>query len=313
MVHYLSLDSVQLQDAWLTIGSFDGVHLGHQEIIGRLVAGAHKTGIPAVVLTFYPHPAVVLGKRTEPVYLTNPQDRANLLGGLGVDVVITHPFNHDVARMSASEFMARLKSHLGVSRLCVGQDFALGRNREGDVPTLRHIGEQMGYQVQDVTPYIIDGIVVSSSRIRASLIDGNVEQASRLLGRPYQIIGEVVFGDGKGKSMGVPTANLSVWSERALPKAGVYVCRAYVNGLAWGAVTAIGKGSTHMNQPVTKIVETHILDFNEEIYGQEIALDFLTYLSANHRFNNVGALVEKIQDYISQAGKVLNKESKNDD
>lgn len=306
MQHYWSLDSVQLQDAWITIGSFDGVHLGHQEIIQKLVTGAHAQGAPAVVLTFDPSPAVVLGKRPEPFYLTTPEERAELLGSLGVDIVITHHFTRQVAAITASDFISHLKSQLGLQHLCVGHDFALGRDRVGDVKFLTNLGKELNYQVQVVPPLEISGEVVSSSRIRACLVNGDVEQANKLLGRPYRVKGEVVSGDGRGKTIGIPTANLSVWSKRALPVAGVYVCYANINGISWKAVTNIGVRPTFENRSVSQHVETHILDFNEEIYGQVILLDFHSYIRSEKRFKDINGLVEQIRRDITQTRKILN-------
>jgi riboflavin kinase/FMN adenylyltransferase len=305
MQHYHSLDGVYLNDVWLTIGTYDGVHTGHQEIIHRIVDGARQAGSKAVALTFFPPPAVVLKKRTEPYYLTSPEERAALLGELGVDVVITHPFNLQVAALSAREFMTSLHKHLGLKHLCVGSDFALGRGREGDVPMLQRLGEEIGYSVQAVIPVEMDGKVVSSSLIRAHLAAGEVEQAARLLGRPYQVSGEVVLGDGRGKLLGIPTANLSIWAERALPKAGVYVCQAQLDRRVWGAVTNVGVRPTFENQPVQPRVEAHILDFDEEIYGQKLSLDFLVRLRDEARFPNVEALVEQINKDISRARIIL--------
>ena len=205
--------------------------------------------------------------------------------------------------------MIRLKSHLGLSHLCVGHDFALGKNREGNVQALRHLGESLGYQLQVIPPYKIDGKVVSSSRIRACLVKGDVKQCSRLLGRPYQIKGKVIPGDGRGKTIGIPTANLSIWSKRALPQAGVYVCKAHVNGIGWGAVTNIGLRPTFEEQSNFQRVETHVLDFDKDIYGQEIQLDFISYIRAERRFEGAGALVEQIQVDISQARKALSLET----
>ncbi|MGD9092215.1 MAG: riboflavin biosynthesis protein RibF, partial [Anaerolineales bacterium] len=233
MQHYRSLDGVQLQHAWLTIGSFDGVHKGHQEVVRRLVAGAKKAGSPAVVLTFFPHPAIVLKKRQKPFYLTTPDERAGLLGELGVDVVVTHPFNLNVSQLSALDFMEKINSHLDLSHLCIGHDFALGRNREGDIAKLRELGGKLDYEVEVVLPIKYEGEVISSSKIRADLANGDINHANKLLGRPYQLSGEVVAGDGRGKTIGIPTANLAVWEERAIPKAGVYVSRANVNGVNW--------------------------------------------------------------------------------
>jgi len=305
MRHYRSLDGVRLHDVWLTIGSFDGVHLGHQEVVRNVVAGAHQAGALAVVLTFYPHPAAVLRKRQDPFYLTTPDERASLLGDLGVDVVITHPFNLEVAAMSARQFMTYLQAHLGLKRLYVGFNFALGRGREGDVPMLTRLGEELGYTVHVVPAVVVEGEVVSSSQIRAYLAEGDVERVARLLGRPYQIQGKVVRGDGRGKNLGFPTANLSVWAERALPKAGVYVCRAQVNGRVWGAVTNVGVRPTFENEPVPPRVETHLLDFEDEIYGEEIYLEFLTHLRDEARFPSPEALAAQIKTDVAKARQIL--------
>ncbi|RPI34884.1 MAG: riboflavin biosynthesis protein RibF, partial [Chloroflexota bacterium] len=243
MQHYGSLEDVNIQNAWLSIGSFDGVHRGHQQVVRQMVEGAHQEGAPVVVLTFHPHPAVVLGKRQKPFYITTPDQRAALLGELGVDVVITHPFNRDVAAMSARDFMAFVCDHLKVSHLWVGHDFALGRGREGNVDTLRRLGEELGYTVHVISPVDLDGEVISSSRIRSLLSEGDVDQAAHLLGRPFRLEGKVVAGDGRGRTIGIPTANIDIFPDMVLPKSGVYVCQAAFepeNGRVYGAVTNIG-------------------------------------------------------------------------
>ena len=305
MRHYRSLEGVSLKDVWLTIGTYDGVHLGHQEIIHRVVAGARQTGANAVAITFYPPPTVVLKKRSDPSYLTLPEERAQLLGALGIDTVITYPFNLEVAAMSAREFMALLHAHLQMKRLCIGYDFAIGHNREGNQTVLQQLGDEFGYSLQVVPPVMVEGKVVSSSSIRAHLAAGEVEQAARLLSRPYQLSGEVVLGDGRGKLLGIPTANLSVLAERALPKAGVYICRTQVNGRRWGAVTNIGVRPTFENQPTQPRVEAHILDFEHDIYGQEIELEFLAHIRDEARFPNPEALIQQIRQDITQARSFL--------
>jgi riboflavin kinase/FMN adenylyltransferase len=305
MQHYRSLQEVSLQGVWLTIGTFDGVHQGHQAITHQLVTGARQAGAVSVALTFFPPPALILKKRSEPYYLTTPEERARLLGELGVDVVITHPFTKELAAVSAHDFMALLKERLGLRHLCVGYDFALGRNREGDTTMLKQLGEKFGYAVETVSAVEVDGQVVSSSQIRAYLAAGEVEKAALLLGRPYQVVGEVVEGDGRGKLLGIPTANLSVWAERTIPRPGVYVCQAQVNGRVWGAVTNVGVRPTFENQPPLPRVETHLFDFSKDIYGQEIHLDFLAYLRDEARFPNPQALVEQIHQDMHQARNYL--------
>jgi riboflavin kinase/FMN adenylyltransferase len=305
MQHYWSLDDLQLKRSWLTIGSFDGVHLGHQEIIHKLTAGAHAVGALAVVLTFHPHPAVVLGKVKESHYLSTPEERAALLADLGVDLVITHPFNKQVAALSAREFMELINSHLDIDQLWVGYDFALGKGRQGDIPTLRQIGVELGYTLDVIPPLTLDGEVVSSSRIRSLLFSGQVEEAGRLLGRPYRIGGIVVPGDGRGRTIGIPTANLEIWSELAVPQSGVYVCRAYVDGRAYGAVTNIGTRPTFETQNPVSTVEAHILDLSEDLYGRHVQLDFLQRLRDELRFPSVQALIEQIHVDIQTGRKIL--------
>jgi len=305
MQHYWSLEGVQLQKSWLTIGSFDGVHLGHQEIIRQLVGEAHSRGSLAVALTFFPHPALVLGKRNEPYYLTTPQQRAEILGDSGVDVVITYPFELETAQLSAREFISLIHRHLQFEGLCVGHDFALGKNREGNVEKLTRLGEEYGYQVKLIEPVTNGDMIVSSSRIRAKILAGEIERAGQLLGRYYRIKGKVVPGDGRGKTIGIPTANLETWAEQAIPKSGVYAGRIKVRTQDYGAVINIGVRPTFELSEVLPRVEAHILDFQGEIYGEEIALDFISRLRDERRFENIESLVGQIQLDISRAKQLL--------
>jgi riboflavin kinase/FMN adenylyltransferase len=262
-----------------------------------------------VVLTFYPHPSEVLKKRQDSFYLTTPEERAALLGQLGVDVVITHPFNLDVAALSAREFMVYLQEHLQMSRLMIGYDFALGRGREGNVNRLQALGQELGYQVELFEAFRLGEQVISSSGVRAALAEGAVETASKLLGRLYRVSGVVVPGDGRGRTIGIPTANLEVWSQRVIPRAGVYVCRAFLNGKGFGAVTNIGVRPTFEPQTVNLRVETHLLDFEGDLYGREIQLDFLARLRDEQRFPNIEALVEQIHKDIRRSREILTLEA----
>lgn len=305
MQHVWSLEGVHLPESRVTIGTFDGVHLGHQGIIQRLAASARQAGIPAVAVTFYPHPAVVLGKRSEPYYLTTPEERAGLLNTHGADLVITIPFTPQVAKTSARDFIALLVEHLHLTQLLIGPDFALGRDREGNAARLTELGKEFNFTVKVIPPVEVDGQPVSSSRVRAALARGDIQEAALLLGRPYHVSGQVVPGDGRGQSIGIPTANLSLWPERAIPKSGVYVTHAYVNGRAYGSVTNVGVRPTFNTNSASPRVETHILDFNGLIYGQEIQVEFLERLRDEIRFPDVNALVSQIQADIRQAKEIL--------
>jgi riboflavin kinase/FMN adenylyltransferase len=305
MQHFESLEQVSVENAWLTIGSFDGVHRGHQEIIRNLVTGARAASVPAIVLTFYPHPVFVLRGHNGPFYLTSPQERATLLGELGVDVVITCPFNQQVAATSARDFMGKLQRHLGLRQLWVGQDFTLGRNREGTLPVLRQLGVEFGYEVQVLPPVEIDGFGISSSQIRIFLGKGEVDSAARMLGRPYRLVGQVVHGDGRGRTIGIPTANLAIWLERLVPKAGVYACQAHLAQRNYAAAVNIGVRPTFDGNALAPQVEAHLLDFKGDLYGQEIQLDFITRLRDEQRFPNIETLVSQIQHDIARTRSLL--------
>lgn len=302
MQHVRQLTGVRLRHAWVTIGAFDGLHLGHQALLRAFVQAAHAAGAPAVALTFYPHPSVVLGNSRDPFYLMSPGEKAAFMEQLGVDVLITHPFNRQVAAIPARDFLERLKAQLGLRCLWVGYDFALGRNREGDIPTLRRLGQEMGFTLRVMDPVVVDGEVVSSTRIRRLLAAGAVEQAARLLGRPYAVPGRVRRGDGRGRRIGIPTANLQVWSRRMVPAAGVYVARAHLaDGRTFGAAVNIGVRPTFEIRPVPPRVEAHLLGFTGDLYGQPLILEFLHRLREERRFPSVEALVAQIRADILAA------------
>jgi riboflavin kinase/FMN adenylyltransferase len=305
MRHYWTLEDVHLQDSWLTIGTFDGVHRGHQEIVRKLADGAHTVGAQAVVLTFYPAPAIVLGKRKDPFYLTTPEERAALLGEFGADMVVTYPFTPQVAATPAHEFVSLLKTHIGMPHLIIGPDFAMGHDRGGNIQTLSELGKEFNYTLDTIPPVEILAGVVSSSRIRAALAAGDLNQVNLLLGRPYFVSGHVVPGDGRGQTIGIRTANLSLWMDRSLPKSGVYVSHAKVNGQIFGAVTNVGIRPTFASRSSITQVETHLLDFSEDIYGQEIQVNFIDHLREEQRFPDVNSLVAQIKQDVSQARKIL--------
>ena len=254
MQHYYELQDLAIKDAWVAIGAFDGVHLGHQKIISKLTAGAYASSAPAVVLTFYPHPSMVLRGHRESFYLTTPEDKATLLGELGVDIVITYPFNQEVASLPAKDFIQKLIDHLGFKQLLVGYDFALGHNRQGDVPTLTEYGREFGFSVQPVDAFKLDEELVSSSIIRRMLEAGEMKKAAQYLGRPFSITGSVEEGDGRGHGLGFPTANLSIAREMAVPSSGVYACQVEWEGNIYRAVTNVGMRPTFEKEKVPQRV-----------------------------------------------------------
>jgi riboflavin kinase/FMN adenylyltransferase len=305
MQHIFSLANIRLSGVWLTIGAFDGVHLGHQEIISRLTSEAHSDGALAVVLTFFPHPATVVRERDFPFYLTTPEEKAKLMESLGVDILITHSFDKKIASTPAKEFMMLLHHHLGMKHLRVGYDFALGRNREGNISTLAEYGKEFGYTIEATEAFKLDNQVVSSSRIRFLLGVGQVAEAAKLLNRNYSISGTVILGDQRGRTIGFPTANLDIWKMRTIPAAGVYACLAKVNDMIYHAVANIGVRPTFENTPVPPRVEAHLLDFQGNIYGELVSLEFITRLRDEQRFTSVEELVYQIECDVQVARQIL--------
>ncbi len=305
MQHYWSLEDIKINQSWISIGTFDGVHLGHQEIIRRLTTGAHKINLPAVVVTFFPHPAVVLGKVENRFYISTPDERADYLGSLGVDIVITHPFSIEISKISAHDFIKNIHQSLNFDKLIIGYDFALGKNREGNAERLRELGNEYNYDLLTIQPVKINGEIVSSSLVRLLLRDGEILRVNQLLGRLFQINGQVISGDGRGHLLGIPTANLDILPERALPKEGVYVCKALVNDQIYSAIVNIGIRPTFEYNPIAPRVEAHLLDFDEDLYGKLIRLEFIERLREEFRFPTKEALIEQIQKDILQARKIL--------
>jgi len=288
----------------LTIGVFDGVHRGHQEIIRKMTVGAHVNDAPAVVLTFDPHPASILGGH-EIKCLTLPEERADLLGQLGVDVVITERFTRDLSSVSAYGFMARLMGQLGFKQLLIGYDFALGKGREGNSTRLGEIGLELGYTVEVVSALSDESGVISSTEIRKLIEVGNVSEAAHLLGHPYSLHGPVIHGDGRGRTINVPTANISYPREKMIPAKGIYACWAYLNGTRYRAAINIGTNPTFTPDKETFNVEAHLLDFRQEIYGQEVRLDFVARLRDELKFDSVDVLLDQIWKDVEESRKIL--------
>jgi riboflavin kinase/FMN adenylyltransferase len=304
MQHYSSLQEVSLQDSWLAIGVYDGVHRGHQQIIQRLTAGAHDNGAPAVVLTFDPHPAKVFG-RGEIKLLTLPNERAELLAAMGVDIVITHPFDRKVADITAYDFMKQLKMHLGLAHLVLGYDSTVGKNREGDATRLNEIGSQLGYSVEVVPALSDESGVISSTEIRKLIATGNVREAARLMGHPYSLHGPVVGGDRRGRTIDVPTANIEYSPDKLIPANGIYACWAYLNGQRHCAAVNVGFNPTFTPEKKIANVEAHLLDFEREIYGEDVRLEFVARLRDELRFDSVDELLEQIRKDIEDTRRIL--------
>jgi len=304
MPHITSLESLHLNGAWLTIGVFDGVHRGHQEIIRQLTAGAHSNGAPAVLLSFAPHPAVVFGA-TDLKCLTTPEERAEIIQALGVDYVITQTFDKNIASQTAEEYMALMVRHLGLKKLLIGYDFALGKGRAGNYEKLTQIGLESGFEVTRIEAIRFEDGIVSSSIIRQLLADGDAAGVAAKLGRYYALSGPVNPGDGRGRTIGIPTANVEAPADKALPANGVYACYAWVDGQKHPAVTNVGVRPTFDSGKNIPRVEAHLLDASADYYGKTMRLEFVERLRGEQKFSSIEALVAQIHADIDQARKIL--------
>jgi riboflavin kinase/FMN adenylyltransferase len=286
------------EPTFLAIGSFDGVHRGHQEVLRCLVRAAREQGARSAALTFFPHPKRVIQNIEGPYYITTPEDRVALLAGQGIDLIITHPFNDEVRHTRAADFVAQLCRYLDMRQLW-GGDFALGYKREGDVPFLRRLGEEKGYSVQLVQAMVEwTGELISSSRVRRSLSAGDIADVNGCLGRPFHLRGIVVEGDKRGRTIGFPTANLRVWEEQVLPGKGVYGTYAWVGDQRFAAATNVGVRPTVDGHKL--IVEAHLLDFNDDLYGQEVRLEFISHIRPEMKFAGLDALKAQIQTDVAE-------------
>ncbi len=312
MEHFRSLEeagrSQSTKGAWVTIGTFDGIHRGHQAILKPLADAAHAAGAPAVIVTFYPHPMVVLRGVAENFYLTCPNERVRLLSALGIDAVVTLAFDQALAALPAEEFMRQMSRALELRQLWVGDDFALGRNRQGDIPTLKKLGERLGFDLH-VTAEVdeVDNgrTRISSSRIRELLRQGQAAHAARMIGRPYAIEGPVIHGDGRGRKLGFPTANIGYWHGKLIPAFGVYATWAWLGKRRIASVTSVGVRPTFDLAPGVPQVEAYLLDFNEDLYGQTVRVDFLEFLRPELRFDSAQALIDQMVLDTQNAREVL--------
>jgi len=300
--------ALRLAPSFITMGSFDGVHLGHARLIQAMVQEARSAAAPAIVITFFPHPSVVLRGRQPALYITTVEEKAELLHQQGVDHVISLRFDQELAAVTATDFLQRMLTDLRMRQLFIGEDFALGHGREGNRHFLEQHSAQAGFEVRVVAPLQIDGEVVSSTRVREALRAGDVARARRYLGRPFVIPGQVMRGAGRGRKLGIPTANLAVWEERAYPGGGVYACWADVSGGRYQAVANIGFRPTFEEATPRPIIEAHLLEFAGDLYDQEMRLVFIERLRDERRFEGPEALREQIARDIRRARSMLSAE-----
>ena len=287
----------------LTIGTFDGVHKGHQALIGRALEEARSRNLQAGVVTFDKIPRTVIRPDIQVPYLCDLSERVELLRGLGLEIVVPLTFGTELSQLTAEEFMALLVKYLKMEHLVIGPGFALGRNRGGTPEVLKQIGEELGYTVEMIDALIDDETTVRSSAIRQILVSGDVVKAAEWLGRAYRLSGKVVKGHQRGKDLGFPTANIEFDRTRAIPADGVYVTRAFLGGQEHPSVTNIGDNPTFAD--VERCVETYIMDFSRDIYDQELTVEFTHRLREEVRFESVDALVAQMHRDVETARAIL--------
>lgn len=297
------------KDMLLTIGVFDGVHLGHKYLISTLIEQAKQRNLLTGVVTFHRHPQDLLSPQTRLPFLTDITERSNLLKNEGVGAIIPLTFTAELAKLNARQFLSLLQKYLRMRGLIIGPDFVLGRNREGDVNTLRQLGQEMNFSVTVVSPMIKNGEPVSSTVIRKAISDGDMKKVTGLAGRPFSLHGRVVAGTGRGAKLGFPTANLDISREQAIPPDGVYASWTVINGKIYQSMTNIGKCPTFGD--FKRTVEVYIIGYNGSLYNQELKIDIIERLRDERKFDSVEALKKQIAEDIKQGRAILESEGGN--
>jgi len=293
------------RETLVAIGVFDGVHLGHRHLIGYLKRQALVREYMAGVVTFANHPQEVVCPQIPVSYLTSLEEKVSLLQQLDVQLIVPLTFNHELAELPARQFVQLLQKYVKMKGLIVGPDFALGRNREGDVFALRSMGKEMGFSIDVVAPKIIEGETASSTSIRKALAKGDIRKAGMLLGRPFSLKGPVVHGVERGTSLGFPTANLQASLNQALPADGVYVTRAFLGNRAYPSVTNIGRRPTFGQGERT--IEVYLLDFSGDVYGEMLTIELLEHLRDEKRFSDPAELKAQIEKDVGRARQVFHE------
>jgi len=287
----------------LTIGVFDGVHLGHQHLLGELKNKASDRGFASGVVTFKRHPLETLAPNGKITYLTSLAERLDLIKSEGIDIIVPLTFDADLANLSASQFVDLLKMHLKMKGLFIGPDFTLGKGKEGNAVMLAELGKELDFTVNVVSPLQSDQTVVSSTAIRQALGDGDMQAATRLLGRHFSLNGLVIHGDKIGRLIDYPTANLNITADRALPPDGVYTTIAIVDNVTYDAVTNVGLRPTFAKQH--RAVEVFLLNFHEDLYGKDITIELVEKIRSEMKFASAADLTHQIKKDVNHAKTTL--------
>ena len=289
------LATLPLGGAALTVGTFDGVHRGHHDVLARLAARARRSGLRSVLVTFEPHPSEVLKPERAPLMLTPGDEKLAALAESGIDYAVILPFTRALAALTAEHFVEDvLLPRFGMRELVVGYDHGFGRDRAGGVDVLRELGARRGFPVEVVPPYVLpNGETVSSTMIRAAVTEGDLERAAEALGRPYSVIGRVAQGEGRGRLLGYPTINVALPSPRKLlPPPGVYAVRVETPAGAFGGMMNLGPRPTFGDGALS--LEAHLFDADVKLYHRSVRITFVRWLRETRRFDGPEALVQQL-------------------
>ncbi len=302
---FRGINAVQhkLKNPAITIGNFDGVHMGHRALFQIVKKWAAELNGVSVVLTFDPHPLEVLNPKKAPSFITTQRHKLDLIASCGIDATIVIPFDREFSHISAREFVeVVLVEKIGTRAIVVGNDYRFGHGREGDIPFLRQLGKLHGFEVEIVTEIKFDNTHVSSTSIRRLIANGNIRVANEMLGRPYEISGTVIAGQRRGATLGFPTANIRM-PALTRPRTGVYVVETEVDGKVYGGAANLGYNPTFGDNELS--LEAHLFDFNQDIYGKPITIRLIERLRDELRFSGPDELVAQIRKDIANAKKIL--------
>jgi len=274
----------------VTIGTFDGVHAGHRKIIERLVNSANANNLDSVVLTFFPHPRMVLQKESGLQLINTIEERKKLLEQTGIDHLVIHPFTHQFSRLTAIEFVRDiLVNKLKAKKIIIGYDHRFGRNRTADINDLKQFGKDFDFEVEEISQQDVEQVAVSSTKIRNALLDGRVERANMYLQHPFTLMGAIVKGRGIGKDLGFPTANLEVAEDyKLIPKNGVYVVKTKIDGETVNGMMNIGTNPTVGGKE--KTIESYFFDLDKDLYGKQLEIELLVRIRDEKKFTSVNDL-----------------------
>ena len=293
------------EKTFVTIGTFDGVHFGHQKIIEKLVSEAKKAGKKSVLLTFFPHPRMVLQKDATIELINTIEERSKLLEKTGLDYLIIHPFSKDFSKTTALEFVKDiLISTFNISKLIIGYDHHFGKNREGNIEQLTEYSHLYGFTVEEIPAQDVNEVSVSSTKIRSALAAGNLKNANNYLGYNFMLGGTVINGKQLGGQIGYPTANIDVKEDyKLIPKTGVYVVQSSIENKTVFGMMNIGNRPTINGKHQT--IEVHFFDFNQDLYGKTLTVELLYFLREEHKFDSVDSLILQLKDDENTARKYL--------